>query len=286
MIYEYLLHRYEGAKKPVPAKVHGFDVLLNPGNTYPFFIQDAPLFNAPLVELVHQAFSTKEAPVRFVDIGAAMGDTVLLLKQKCPDQVKEFVCIEGDGEFFSLLSHNMAQFDNVQVVQTALSRKAMQIHSLVKHHQGTATAIGDQWISAIALDDTAEVRNGSIDVLKIDVDGFDGAVLGGARKILISDHPAVIFEWHPKLVLATGNDPQETFSVLADCGYKRYLWFNNVGTFSHFSTGETPELLMKAADYLLRVNHRADEHFDVVALPDSSRIDDVALAALEYSRSR
>jgi hypothetical protein len=37
--------------------------------------------------------------------------------------------------------------------------------------------------------------------------------------------------------------------------------------------------------YLLAVNARADEHFDVVALPDSSPIDDVELAALEYARS-
>ena len=194
--------------------------------------------------------------------------------------------MEGDAEFFSLLSHNMAQFDNVRLVQAVLSREAMQIRSLVKHHLGTAAAIGDEMISAIPLDQAAEVRKATVDVLKIDVDGFDGAVLSGAKAMLAADRPAVIFEWHPKLVLATGNDPMEAFSVLAGCGYKRYLWFNNVGTFSHFSGTASPEILKKAADYLLSVNSRADDHFDVIALPDSSRINDVVLAAMEYSRTR
>jgi FkbM family methyltransferase len=285
-IYEHLLRQYENSKKPIPAKIHGFNVLLNPGNTYPFIIQDTPLFNAPLVELVFQAFSVKGRPLRFVDVGAATGDTVLLLRQKCPSQVGEFICVEGDAEFFNLLSKNMRQFENVHLEKAVLSRKVMQIRSLVKHHQGTATAIGDEFVSAIPLDEATQVRKAAVDVLKIDVDGFDGAVLSGARGILASDQPIVIFEWHPKLILAANNDPLEAFLVLRECGYKRYLWFNNVGTFSHFSAVETSETLKRAADYLVSVNNRADEHFDVIALPDSSLINEVVLAASEYSRYR
>lgn len=283
-LYEYLLRRYENAAQPVSGEIYGFPLLLNPGNKYPFIVQDTPLFNAPLLELTFQAFSAKGSPLRFVDIGAATGDTVFLLKDKCPNQVGEFICIEGDPEFFGLLSHNTARFEEVRTVQTVLSRDRTKIRSFVKHHPGTAAATGDNFITAMPLDDVKEVRAGKVDILKIDVDGFDGAVLSGAKAILSSDRPAVVFEWHPVLLRATGNDSTEAFSVLAGCGYKRYLWFTNRGTFSHFSDPPTQEVLKKSADYLVSVNDRADEHYDVIALPDSSGIDDTVFAMTAYAR--
>ena len=285
LLFRHLLQRYDTASRPVPAKIHGYNVLLNPGNNYPFMIQDAPLFNAPLVELVFQAYSAKGRPVRFVDVGAATGDTVLLIKQKCPKMVNEFICIEGDDEFHQLLTHNMKQFEDVRIVKVILSREPTKIRALVKHHRGSATSIGDSFVFAVPLDEVIGARYAPIDILKIDVDGFDGAVLSGAKSMLVKDEPAVIFEWHPKLITATDNQPAEAFSVLDSCGYKQFLWFNNVGTFNHFSNGTFPDVIKKAADYLLKVNHRADEHFDVIAIPESSGIDEVSLAAMDYARS-
>jgi FkbM family methyltransferase len=285
LLFGHLLRRYETATQPIPAKVHGYNVLLNPGNNYPFIIQDAPFFNAPLVELVFQAYSAKGGSVRFVDVGAATGDTVLLIKQRCPKMINEFICIEGDDEFHQLLAHNMKQFEDVRIEKVILSREPTKIRALVKHHRGSATSIGDTFVPALPLDDViGAARYEPIDILKIDVDGFDGAVLSGAKSILVKDRPAVIFEWHPKLVTAAGNQPAEAFSVLDSCGYKRFLWFNNVGTFNHFSNGTFPDVIKKAADYLLKVNHRADEHFDVIALPESSGIDEISLAAMDYAR--
>ncbi len=87
-------------------KLHGFNVLLNQGNTYPQTIANTPLFNAPLVELVHQACDVLGRTLTLVDVGAAIGDTVLLLKVRCRGAVGRFFCIEGDNEFFGLLKHN------------------------------------------------------------------------------------------------------------------------------------------------------------------------------------
>ncbi len=285
-LYEGLLRRYENSPTPVPAILYGYPALLNPGNQYPFMMQDCPLFNAPLAELVHQAYKAKGSPLRYVDVGAATGDSIFLIKQKCPGQVAEFICVDGDAEFFALLSRNMAQFDDVRLVRTMLSRETTQVRSLVKHHSATAAALGEELTAATPLDEVEEVRRGTVDVLKIDVDGFDGAVLAGAKGLLAADHPAVIFEWHPKLLQATGNEPSEAFSILAEHGYGRYLWFANDGRFSHFTEVVSPGVLKKTADYLLKVNGRADEHFDVIALSADSRIDEVALAATEYARSR
>jgi FkbM family methyltransferase len=286
LLSRYFVRRYENSTQPVHGMVHGFPVVLNPGNIYPFIVQDARTFNAPLIELVHQVFRVKGKSLCLLDVGAALGDTVLLLKERCPGHVAKFKCIEGDSEFCGLLKTNTARFNDVEIIQTLLARQPTQIRSLVKHHKGTAAALGDDYITAVDLDSIAAVQNQEIDVLKIDVDGFDGEVLSGARKLLTSAHPpAVIFEWHPNLIKRTGNDPLTSFAALQECGYTRYLWFNNIGTFSHFSDVCSPRILTRESDYLIKVNSRADDHFDVIALPKDSKIDEVELAALEYARN-
>lgn len=284
-IYQFLLRRYETSTKPVKANLHGFDVNLNPGNTYPFIVQDFPQFNAPLVELAHQAFLCKGEKICLLDIGAATGDTVLLLKQRCPEHIAKFICVDGDQEFLGLLRANMAQFDDVEIVEAILARQQMQIPTLVKHHKGTAAAIGAGFTTANSLDSISKVQRSCVDVVKIDVDGFDGEVLSGATNLLMAHQPVVIFEWHPKLLKDVRNDPLAAFEALASCGYERYLWFNNIGTFSHFSGNQKPETLAKQANYLVNVNSRADAHFDVIAIPGSSKIDELELAAMNYARA-
>ena len=233
--YRILYSWYENASHPIRSHIHGFSVLLNPGNTYPFIISNCPLFNAPLVELVHQTWLSKGDAITFIDVGAAVGDTVLLLKQRCPRVVGKFFCVEGDAEFHTLLVENMRQFSDVQVIKALLARETTKIRSLVKHHKGTAAALGEESDDAVRLDSLQKLVESNIDVLKVDVDGFDGEVLAGSTLILQASKPAVIFEWHPMLLRRTGNDPQRAFSALNDAGYDRFLWFNNLGTFSHFS---------------------------------------------------
>jgi FkbM family methyltransferase len=219
-----------------------------------------------------------------LDVGAAAGDTVLLLKQKCPGQIKQFVCFEGDEEFFKLLESNTATFDDVQAVHVLLASQETTIRSLVKHHPGTAAALGEESVDALPLDVLDRNYIWDADIIKVDVDGYDGEVIGGAQGILKRRNPVVIFEWHPKLISDTRTDPFSAFQVLADCGYKRCLWFNNVGTFSHFSGIYERETIERARNYLLTVNRRADAHFDIVALPSESNIDEVALAAMDFAR--
>lgn len=284
-LYRALLRLWESEGAPVKTVLHGFNVLINRGNSYQLMLQGFPQFNAPLVELVHQIAKAKKRPLAFVDVGAATGDTVLLLKERCAGDVGQFICIEGDTEFHALLVENMRQFTDVEVIQCLLARQPMQIRSLIKHHKGTASATGGTMLEAVSLDSIASIQNAQIDILKIDVDGFDGEVLEGAAQMLKRWKPSVIFEWHPQLVLDAGNDPFRAFDTLSKAGYTRYAWFNNIGTFSHFSESCSRDLLKKQRDYFLAVNARAGAHVDVVALAPGNDLDDVALGVMEYARS-
>lgn len=280
----FLYRRWAGMTQPVGIRLHGFPAWINGGNSYPFILAEVPTFNAPLVELVHQAFQAKGSPLVVVDIGSATGDTVLLLKERCQGHVGQFLCVEGDDEFFQLLNANTRGFPDVTRIKTLLAAESKTIPTLVKHHQGTASATGSDRIQASSLDSLPEIQRNAVDVIKIDVDGFDGEVLAGSKNLLQRCQPAVIFEWHPKLLQNTGNSPVRAFETLRQCGYTRFLWFQNNGAFSHFSEADSPEVLAKEIDYLLQANYRCDEHFDIIGLPQNSKIKDVDLALASYAR--
>jgi FkbM family methyltransferase len=282
-VHRLLNHIWHSIRLPVRANVHGFNVLLNPGNPYCLVVREHPLFNAPLVQLVHQM--ARKGPLVFIDVGAAIGDTVLLLNERCPRAISHYYCVEGDEEFYAILEENMRQFKNVTLFKRLLAREVMHVRSLVKHHPGTAAPTGNKRVEAVPLDSINEVSATRIDILKVDVDGFDGEVLAGAIATIDRSRPAIIFEWHPKLILSTGCDPFRGFETLAACGYTSFLWFDNLGSFSHFSKADDRENVDNMMKVLLAINNRRDQHFDIVALHPENEIDQIELASLNYAMS-
>lgn len=266
--------------------LHGYNVRLNNGNTYPLIVKKFTYFNAPLVELVFQASAYLKRPVNFLDVGAATGDTVLLINQRCNRMVDKYFCFEGDREFAELLRENMSQFRNVNIIETLLARDTRRVRSLIKHHLGTASCTGETTQEAHPLDFFIPKLPHTIDVLKIDVDGYDGEVLMGSKKILLEYKPWVIFEWHPMLLSRAGQDFSAPFEALSTSGYNTFIWYNNIGTFSHFSLNPSLEEISKMNDYLLAVNSRCDEHYDVIALPFSDSRIEKNLAVMDYSRRK
>lgn len=285
-LYRHLRKNWDECAIPVKTRLHGYTAWINGGNPYPFIVETVLSFNAPLVELCHLVFSSAGRPINFVDVGSAIGDSVLLINERCPDMVAKFVCIEGDEEFFGYLSKNLHQFDNVELVRAMLAGQNSQTKSLVKHHKGTALAEGLDTVAAVRLDSLSLLKETPVDLLKIDVDGFDGEVLTGATGVLNQHKPAVIFEWHPKLFIRAGNDPLAPFASLQQSGYDRFAWFTNVGNFSHFSGPEPSSVILKMSAHLLASTEMSDPHYDIVALHPTSGVDEAALAALAYGRKQ
>ncbi len=58
-----------------------------------------------------------------------------------------------------------------------------------------------------------------VDFMKIDVDGFEGKVIRGARDTLASWRPAIVFEISPMAMREQGDDARELVDILTDAGY-------------------------------------------------------------------
>jgi FkbM family methyltransferase len=276
--------RYQG---PVRTRIHGREVVINFGNTYPLNSRSFPAYNSPLVELIYQANAAKRGSIVYVDVGAATGDSILLVHANCPEMIGVTYCIDGDQEFFSYLERNVAHIPGVKLRKTLLSASDKKVKSLVRTHGGTASAQGDDVNDAVTLDSILSLDSvNSVDVLKIDVDGFDGQILLGAEGLLTRDQPAVIFEWHPILCKQTGNNWTDHFTALLPFGYETFIWYTKFGEFSHFAHGFDPDGIDMLAEFCFNSKVHHDLHYDVIALHKDSPILAGDLADLNYATHR
>ncbi len=271
---------------PVKTNIHSRPVILNYGHTYPVYSRKFPTLNNPLVELVYQSYVSMGRAVTFLDIGANIGDSVLLLDSNCPAMIKEFCCIEGDEEFFTYLQSNLSFLNNGVLISSLISATNGTGKALLRTDAGTSSSQGGRQIPTSTLDAIlSESCLRQFDVVKIDVEGLDGQVLQGAGQLL-SHQPALIFEWHPILCSKTGNDWTDPFHTLTASGYTRFLWFTKFGNFSHFTAGYDVESINMLAQFCLRSQVVYDWHYDVIALHRDSSISDIDLADLRFARKR
>ncbi len=77
---------------PVRTTIHGRSVVANYGHIYLLCARKYRTLNNPLVELVYQTYSVKKRPITHVDVGANVGDTILLVDSNCSGMIREFCC--------------------------------------------------------------------------------------------------------------------------------------------------------------------------------------------------
>ncbi|MDK3159968.1 FkbM family methyltransferase [Kamptonema cortianum] len=155
---------------------------------------------------------------------------------------------------------------------------------MVHVHKGTAACIGNEHVQTTTLDNVVMESGINFDLLKIDVDGFDGEVIAGGGRLIESQKPLVLFEWHPCIWEQVGNNLIQPFEILRSNGYNDLLWFDNEGEFSHFGTTKCIESISKTMHYLKKVNHIRDRHFDILAIPENGLSGYEEIALLTYAR--
>lgn len=142
---------YDAHRGAFDTVLHGFPARLNGGNPYPFLLQAVPLFNRPLVELVRQTSAALGRPVHVIDVGASLGNTVLLLEEQAGSCLEGIHCVEADADFLPLLRTNTARFPHVRLHEAMLARAPGRVAALVHNHPGTATAAGSATVAATTL---------------------------------------------------------------------------------------------------------------------------------------
>ena len=286
--YQWLWNKVSAPGHSVTTRLHGSKVKIPADYIYPLICRNVDTFNNPYLELVHQSFLLKQERLTILDAGAAIGDTFLFIQKNIPEAVNKIYCVEGNTTFLTYLKRNLAPFDTAIIIDAVLSSEDGFIRSLVPIHNGTASAQGEQKIYAYMLDSVWEKEHYlAVDVLKVDVEGFDGDVLAGAAKILRQYQPAVIFEFHPLLIRATDNDMLRAFRVLRESGYNLLLWYNKFGLYSHSLLVSAEHKILYYANKCINGEEGDDWHYHIIALDTTHHTFDVAaLTNCDFAASK
>jgi FkbM family methyltransferase len=144
------------------------------------------------------------------------------------------LCVDGDPHFIPDLKLNTSQITGVTIAQAILSDRSSKTRGRFLSHDGTSTFALDEageLLQTQTLDDLLrDYPEFSIPhVIKIDTDGFEPAILRGAKEVLASARPVAFYEWDPYSYNISGENHFSHADFLMDLGYDHFLIFTNEG---------------------------------------------------------
>lgn len=203
-VYKVAARRAFG-KSPIEVSFRGAKILY-PGGDYTTLptLMDG-IYEANELDTLTSYLNSLSSPITAVDIGANVGIwTVLLAQHK---NVKKVIAFEPSKENLSFLRSNLELNgiqDKVEVVESAVSDTDGEVRfddvgsGATKRISQTGSIV----VSSVSLD--TYLRNTSVDLIKIDVEGYEPSVLNGCWKTIESSLPTLFIEYSFPQVIAAG----------------------------------------------------------------------------------
>lgn len=172
----------------------------------------------------------------FIDVGAHIGWFTLLAAKLVGEKGKVYA-FEPDPVNFAILEANVAlnNFKNVQLEQKAvISKKKKMLLYLSNRNTGDHRLYSTKTkaepmranieVQGISLDKYFEDDLPKVNLMKVDTQGAEAAVLRGAQKLIKSRKKLKMFiEFWPFGLVHMGDDPQEFLKALVKLKFKIYL---------------------------------------------------------------
>ena len=134
-----------------------------------------------------------------VDVGANIG-YYLLLFQQAVGEGGTVICVEPSEENLPELRRNIAENPRgtVRLHEIALGAEEGEIGLRSGINSGVVDMQEAEHVARVRRLDAVVTER--VDLLKIDVEGYEGQVLAGARDLLERDKPAIFLELHPHII--------------------------------------------------------------------------------------
>lgn len=195
-------------------------------------------WDASLVEIVEEVLPMP-APV-VCEVGSNIGASLVQIKRAKPDA--RIFAFEPSDRFRPFLEKNvaLAGLTDVTVSSSLLGRSPGTIALYNNSASASAARPRDpgvlrprraQRVPVTTLD-AALPTDTTVDLIKVDTDGFDFEVLRGAQATIARESPVLYFEYFPALL----ESPQTDLAWLQTLGYETFFCFDPSGRFSGRST--------------------------------------------------
>jgi FkbM family methyltransferase len=132
-----------------------------------------------------------------VDVGAHVG----FWAKDMADRFKHVYCFEPSAKTLGCLVKNLSEYDNVSISHVAIGdgpRKCIINRDDRRQQNSGSEFVRIDTAGSIDMTSLDEIGLPGCDLLKVDVEGFEYAVLLGARKLIKKFKPVVIMECDKK----------------------------------------------------------------------------------------
>jgi FkbM family methyltransferase len=268
------------AHRLVEANLYGQRLRMPSEHHIGLILRQYPQYNRPLALAVRAlADSGSQLPLAVVDVGANIGETIAVIEERNPDCCT-YLCIEADEEIAELCRFNHHGNPRVQTVQCFIGENEGAIVRLEddgKANPSTKLGAGPTAAGATANNrltrlDTVVIpfaeAQGTLSLLKIDVEGYDFSVLRSGPQLLDRFRPALYFEWYPELLRGLNEDPFAGFDFLVGHGYKHFVFFTSIG--DYYIKLNRPERSLLSSLERAATPERGFVYFDVFASTSES----------------
>ena len=200
----------------------------------------------------------------YVDVGSNIGLHTVYAAGLLKNKNGRVYAIEPNIDVYNILRKNVdinGFFDVVSMYNIGISDKNTKgnIYIYNGHAGGSGLGITDEFhtdyvqqeIEITTLDKLLEKKH--IDILKIDVEGFEANVLRGAVSVLeFNPDITIIMEWNPKLIQKnTGEKSLEyIFELIRTHGYNVYL-AKFMHSLKQYEANDLDVLLLERGDLIL-----------------------------------
>ena len=217
----------------VSYNLDGSDILLPLSHKLPFFRKCLPHYSTN-VGRIASVLKVKYPDLALIDIGGNIGDTVAILRNRAYFPI---LCIDGDKYFFSILSENVKNWADVDLVNSFVGDTTGNFSGRIEILGGTGHLVEDQHsnqkleIKKLSNILRENPRFANAKMIKVDTDGFDCKILKSELVLLEALKPVLFFEYDPYFFEKFKDDGFRIFHDLKAIGYKAALIFENTGEY-------------------------------------------------------
>ena len=243
---------HETTLSDVVMKIGGLALVVPGGSPLQSIYRNTPGYMSELGRVAAATYG-KYPSMIVVDVGANIGDTAAIVRSVCSAPI---VCVEGDQSHDRILAENASIIGNVQVKYQYLSDTSHSERVVLNKEGWNSTIVPSRSaegriVSFLTLDDTlSDVEIERIKLVKIDAEGFDPRIIRGAKGILETSSPVVMFEHNRENLSKIDEDDVSSFVQLRHAGYRDVLVWDASGRFLLGSTLECHDLIEDLHGYV------------------------------------
>ena len=204
-----------------------------PSNTiFGWHLSKYQIYEADSLRFLLGRFTQNQGGI-FIDVGANFGWYSLIFSQFAGSEGR-VLAFEPDPKNFDLLTYNKKQnsHNNIECFKYALGRQETELvlgkapdsnpgmHSLVDLPHIDKSRSGET-VQVRSLDDLLDNKFRVIELLKIDIEGYEVEAFKGALET-IKRVKMILVEYSPAFIQASGSKKAEFFNILIESGFSFY----------------------------------------------------------------